>query len=281
MSDKQATPVPKRPVDVQLDAAERAMWPAIGEVRQEKLCGHLIQPEIRCNLPAGHAPPNTCVDHQGRGNRVPAPLPDPASNAAEPKESFQKRVEDWCLSCFGPEITKDRVERNHRFLEESLELVQSLGCTDKEAHLLVNYVYSRPVGEPSQELGGVVVTLNALATVIPMPVDYCAEKELARVWQNIDKIRAKQAAKPKHSPLPAAPSTPVGAPKAQELPPLNDRCPFYAVAGREWSSRVPKDVPWNPFEVRLIEERMQREAQLLETRAALDAATKEIERLRS
>lgn len=30
------------------------------------------------------------------------------------------------------------------------------------------------------------------------------ETELARIWQKIDKIRAKQAAKPKHSPLPEA-----------------------------------------------------------------------------
>lgn len=112
-------------------------------------------------------------------------------------EDFQRRVEQWCLVCFGPEMTMDRNERNHRFLEESLELVQSLGYTKDQAHGMVDYVFSRPKGEPSQELGGVVVTLNALATAFPMPVGYCGEKELTRVWDRIDEIRAKQRAKPR------------------------------------------------------------------------------------
>jgi len=109
----------------------------------------------------------------------------------------------------------DRTERNHRFLEEALELVQAIGCTQSEAHQLVDYVFSRPKGEPSQELGGVLVTLNALATAFPMPVDYCGEKELTRVWGKIDKIRAKQATKPKHSPLPESGAH--IAPAAQEV----------------------------------------------------------------
>jgi hypothetical protein len=35
-------------------------------------------------------------------------------------------------------------------------------------------------------------------------MDVAGEIELARVWNKIDIIRAKQAAKPKHSPLPEA-----------------------------------------------------------------------------
>ena len=94
------------------------------------------------------------------------------------------------------------MERNHRFLEESLELVQALGCTQSEAHQLVDYVFSRPVGDASQECGGVMVTLAALATPNALDIVACAEKELYRVTQNVEKIRAKQAAKPRHSPLP-------------------------------------------------------------------------------
>ena len=97
----------------------------------------------------------------------------------------------------------DGTERNHRFLEEALELVQSLGCTQSEAHQLVGYVYGRPVGEPVQELGGVMVTLAALASCHDMDFEEAGETELARVWSKIDVIRAKQLAKPKHSPLPA------------------------------------------------------------------------------
>lgn len=118
---------------------------------------------------------------------------------------YQKRVINWLMECFSMEICRDTVERNHRFLEESLELVQSLGCTASEAHQLVDYVYGRPVGEPEQEAGGVMVTLVALCFAADLDAQECGEKELARIWTKIDKIRAKQAAKPKHSPLPAAP----------------------------------------------------------------------------
>ncbi|MDB5550813.1 MAG: hypothetical protein JWL86_797 [Rhizobium sp.] len=116
---------------------------------------------------------------------------------------FQSRVMPWMLACFGPTIPFDKTERNHRFLEEALELVQSIGCTSSEAHQLVDYVFGRPVGEPAQEVGGVMVTLAALCIANQLEMDSAGETELARIWTKVEQIRAKQAAKPKHSPLPA------------------------------------------------------------------------------
>jgi NTP pyrophosphatase (non-canonical NTP hydrolase) len=116
---------------------------------------------------------------------------------------FQDRVNDWMQHCFGPAITMDKSERNHRFLEEALELVQSGGCTASEAHQLVDYVFGRDVGEIGQEVGGVSVTLAALCNAHDIDQGAQAEKELDRVWQKMKQIRAKQAAKPKHYPLPA------------------------------------------------------------------------------
>lgn len=51
-----------------------------------------------------------------------SPLPQPVmrSEAA----SFQSRVAPWMQACY-------IAERNHRFLEESLELVQALGATEQ------------------------------------------------------------------------------------------------------------------------------------------------------
>lgn len=118
--------------------------------------------------------------------------------------SFQRRVAAWMVACFGEEISADRVERNHRFLEEAMELVQALGCTREEAIQLVDYVFARPIGEPSQEVGGVEVTLAALCNAAGLDKADAAETELSRIWGAIEKIRAKQAAKPKHSPLPAS-----------------------------------------------------------------------------
>jgi hypothetical protein len=115
---------------------------------------------------------------------------------------FQYRVAQCMTACFGPVISADVTERNHRFLEEALELVQSTGCTTSEAHQLVDYVFNRPIGEPAQELGGTMVTLAALANAADLDMAIAAETELRRAWEIIDKIRAKAAAKPKFSPLP-------------------------------------------------------------------------------
>jgi hypothetical protein len=123
------------------------------------------------------------------------------------------------MACFGPEISADRVERNHRFLEEALELVQANGCTQDEAHQLVDYVYGRPQGEINQEVGGVMVTLAALCLANGINMHEGGETELARIWTKVEQIRAKQAAKPKHSPLPALSHqpTPVAANASAEL----------------------------------------------------------------
>jgi hypothetical protein len=129
---------------------------------------------------------------------------------------FQARVGDWLQACFGPAIAANKTERNHRFLEESLELVQACGCTQSEAHQLVDYVYGRPIGEIGQEVGGVMNTLAALCLAHGFDMAKEGETEIARCWTKIEKIRAKQAAKPKHSPLPEAPATPV-APRDEEM----------------------------------------------------------------
>ena len=66
----------------------------------------------------------------------------PMASISEQKNilTFQERVEPWLLQCFGETIAADVVERNHRFLEEALELVQACGATQSEAHQLVDYV---------------------------------------------------------------------------------------------------------------------------------------------
>jgi NTP pyrophosphatase (non-canonical NTP hydrolase) len=125
-----------------------------------------------------------------------------AIDGADVMPDFQQRVRPWMLDCFGPIIPFDKTERNHRFLEEALELVQSIGCTQSEAHQLVDYVYGRDIGETSQEVGGVMVTLAALCIANDLDMDICGEVELKRIWAKVEQIRAKQAAKPKHSPLP-------------------------------------------------------------------------------
>lgn len=117
---------------------------------------------------------------------------------------FQSRVKPWMDACFGAEISSDRLERNDRFIEEAVELVQSGNYPKDRVLALVDYVYDRPIGEVKQEVGGVMVTLAAYCLAHDIDMHDCGEVELARIWTKVEQIRAKQAAKPTGSALPIA-----------------------------------------------------------------------------
>lgn len=118
------------------------------------------------------------------------------------KNDYQKRVGVWMMACFGAEISGDRVERGDRLLEEVLELLQASGYDPARVDMLRNYVWSKPVGEPEQEMGGVMVTLAAYGLAHDLDMHEAGEVELGRVWGLVETIRAKQLTKPKGSPLP-------------------------------------------------------------------------------
>lgn len=105
-------------------------------------------------------------------------------------------MQRWLDACFDAETVSGTVPRNRAFLEEALELVQARGMRREEAHALVDYAFDRPAGDPFQEVGGVLLTLAPLCTAAGIDMSAAGEAELARVWTKIDKIRAKQAAKP-------------------------------------------------------------------------------------
>lgn len=124
-----------------------------------------------------------------------------ADLAAAP-EPLQSRVQPWMMACFGPEISADRLERGDRLLEEVLELLQSGNYPPERVSALVGYVWSRPVGDPPQEVGGVMITMAAYCLAHGLDMHKAGEDELARIWTKVEKIRAKQASKPMGSELP-------------------------------------------------------------------------------
>lgn len=76
---------------------------------------------------------------------------------------YQEAVWKWCKDTFSGIVAYQSTrERNHRFLEEALELVQSTGMRKEDAIRVVDYVYGRPAGQTQQEVGGVMITLLAL-----------------------------------------------------------------------------------------------------------------------
>lgn len=132
-------------------------------------------------------------------------LPQAVPPSGDP---FQGRVQPWMMACFGEEISNDLLERSDRFIEEALELVQAGGYAKERAHQLVEYVYGRPQGDISQEVGGVMVTLAALCLARGVDMHSAGETELARIWTKVEQIRAKQAAKPHGKALPIAVTRP-------------------------------------------------------------------------
>jgi hypothetical protein len=127
--------------------------------------------------------------------RIVTPAPDP-------RDSLQDRVAPWMLACFGAEVSADRLERGDRLLEEVFELLQSGDYPRERVASLSSYVWSRDIGEPHQEVGGVMITLAAYCLAHGLDMHKAGEDELARIWTKVEKIRAKQAAKPKGSALP-------------------------------------------------------------------------------
>lgn len=118
--------------------------------------------------------------------------------------NFQTRVAVWMYQCFSPVVCKDKRERAHRFFEEATELVQAAGISKEDCLKLVEYTYNRPIGEKTQEVGGVMVTLAAMCSTENIDMHNAGENELFRINRPdvMERIRAKQAAKPKFSPLP-------------------------------------------------------------------------------
>jgi hypothetical protein len=116
---------------------------------------------------------------------------------------FQQRSVDWLNEICRDDPT-DLAERRARFIEEALELVQSLDMTEEDVRLVLSYVYSRPPGLPAQEFGGVATTLAVLADYTGYDLMDCGEDELERVSdpEVMDKIRRKRATRHGRGPLP-------------------------------------------------------------------------------
>ena len=95
------------------------------------------------------------------------------------RSEHQELVADWVSRTFGTE--KNVPERARRLLEESIEVFQALGMQEAGAHDLVRHVFAKPPGRPSQELGGVFLTLLALCDALAVDAGEIEWRELRRV----------------------------------------------------------------------------------------------------
>lgn len=124
--------------------------------------------------------------------------------AASDRKSYQKRVRDWLVACFGLNFADPDQEREARYMEESIELFHAQGKSIEDLITLACRVYSRPPGDVRREFGDVAVTLAALAEAKGYDLSEVGDEALDRNWSRIDAIREKQASKPKNTFLPGA-----------------------------------------------------------------------------
>jgi hypothetical protein len=115
---------------------------------------------------------------------------------AMPRDARQRRVAQWAAAAFGVEQATGPKQRGIRLLEEAVEAYQSAGGDKVMAHLLIDFVFERPSGELAQELGGVAVTLLALANAAGLSADHEEAREIARVLaESSGEFTARKAAK--------------------------------------------------------------------------------------
>lgn len=111
------------------------------------------------------------------------------------RENRQASVFEWAVHCFG-DIARNLHERVSRQLEEALELAQAEGLDKQRAHDLIEYVYSRPAGDPAQEIGGILITVMAYCGAKGLSAQECEVREYKRIMsKSAEHFRDRQNAK--------------------------------------------------------------------------------------
>lgn len=93
----------------------------------------------------------------------------------------QSTVAAWCAAAFGTDHAASVPQRAVRMLEEAIELYQAAGAEPAMAHKLIDFVFDRPPGDLFQELGGVGLTVLALAEAAHVSADAAEVVEIERV----------------------------------------------------------------------------------------------------
>lgn len=88
---------------------------------------------------------------------------------------------DWARRCFGAEHVSNPRIRGLRMVEEAIELCQALDVPKDKVLMAVETVYSRPVGDAEQEIGGVLMTVAVLCESLGLEQEGLMERELTRV----------------------------------------------------------------------------------------------------
>lgn len=166
---------------------------------------------------------------------IPTPRPAPET-VGTPAAVLQ-----WAVDSFGS-IALNRDERAARMAEEAIEVAQVEGVPLEVMQRITARVYSRPVGELGQEVGGLVLGLYALAANAGVDIDAEFKREFDRVlskprdwWtrKHAEKVAAGTAD------LSPRPELKAAAPQMAMLP--NDHHPGPRCSCRDCQRRYPEN----------------------------------------
>lgn len=101
------------------------------------------------------------------------------------RDERQAEVIVWARRVFGDDEAVSLPQRGLRLLEEAIGAFQAAGGNPGQAHRLIDYVFSRRAGVLSQELGGVGVTVLALAAAAGISADEAERMEIERVLSRL------------------------------------------------------------------------------------------------
>lgn len=98
------------------------------------------------------------------------------------RDGRQAVIQNWVKRELGPEDLDVHV-RASRLVEEACEAAQAVGVPRDRLERVLNHVYSRPAGNPYQEVGGVTVTLMGYAEVLGISITSAEIDEVKRILE--------------------------------------------------------------------------------------------------
>jgi NTP pyrophosphatase (non-canonical NTP hydrolase) len=142
---------------------------------------------VRCGRPTTHCcenAPDTCDLHKSAcclPKQVVTAVTEFPVERALSRDQRQATIASWAERAFSREEATSIPQRGLRLLEEAIEAFQACGGDEAIAHKLVSHVFGRPAGSVGQELGGVAVTVLALAAAAGLSADEEECREVHRV----------------------------------------------------------------------------------------------------
>ena len=100
----------------------------------------------------------------------------------------------WAVRCFGLAHVANVKVRALRHAEEAVELAHAHNVSRDDMNKMIDIIYSRPSGQPHQEVGGSILTLMVYCEANGFDLEECALVELKRVLDKDPSIFAKRNA---------------------------------------------------------------------------------------